>query len=189
MVDVAADNIQLRILQENIPGLGYHFPVHLVDDDAVLGLHPAVKDNMVWIWVSKKVDYDMWNFLEHIIDRSSTRKERLDNEDIMIDTMLAVEYNWLNFVSTNLEVITDVLDYTLAVWLEGGQKENFMRQEYESDTKNDIAQKLEMRKLQFESLRMTVIQRRVHFETETNISNRENRLHELYFNGNDPRSI
>jgi hypothetical protein len=56
MVDVAADNIELRVLQENILGSGYHFPVTLIEDDAVLGLHPAVKENMVWIWVSKKVD-------------------------------------------------------------------------------------------------------------------------------------
>jgi hypothetical protein len=189
MVDVAADNIELRVLQENIPGSGYHFPVTLIEDDAVLGLHPAVKENMVWIWVSKKVDYDMWNFLEHKIDRSISRKERLDHEEIMIDTMLLVEDNWLKFVLRNFEVITDILEYTLTVWLEGGEKEKFMQKEYESSTKDEIAQMLEMRKSRFEHLRMTVIQRQVLFETETNISDRENRLHELYFNGNDPRSI
>jgi hypothetical protein len=88
--------------------------------------------------------------------------------------MLLVEDNWLKFVSTNFEVIADILEYTLTVWLEGGEKEKFMQKEYEATTKDEIAQTLEMRKSQFEHLWMTVMQRQVHFETETNISDREN---------------
>jgi hypothetical protein len=64
----------------------------------------------------------------------------------------------LNFALTNFEVITDVLEYMLAVWLEGGPKEKFMQQEYELTTKDEISQKLEMCKIQFESLWNTVIQ-------------------------------
>jgi hypothetical protein len=44
----------------------------------------------------------------------------------MEDTMKVVEDKWLIFVSQNLEIIYEVLDYTLLVWFEGGEKEKLL---------------------------------------------------------------
>jgi hypothetical protein len=127
VVDVAVENIQLQILQENMPGTGNYIPCHLNDDNIILGLHQAVKDCVVWIWVSKKTDMKMWSVLEHKIDDSTNKMERLWHKDILDDAMKWVEDNWLIFVTKKeiSEIIGDILDYTLLVWWEGGEKEKF----------------------------------------------------------------
>jgi hypothetical protein len=69
----------------------------------------------------------MWGVLEHKIENSKNRMERLWHKDILDDAMKLVEVNWLIFVTKkeNSEIISEILDYTLLVWIEGGEKENF----------------------------------------------------------------
>jgi hypothetical protein len=107
-----------------------------------LGLHHAVKENRVWIWYLKKVDMQMWSVLDHKIEQSMSKEERLLNKNIMEDAMMVVEDKWWVFVSQYLEIINDVLDNTLLVWLEGGEKEKLLMQG-DSMTKIDIIKQLE----------------------------------------------
>jgi hypothetical protein len=107
-----------------------------------LGLHHAVKENRVWIWYLKKVDMQMWSVLDHKIEQSMSKEERLLNKNIMEDAMMVVEDKWWVFVSQYLEIINDVLDNTLVVWLEGGEKEKLLMQG-DSMTKIDIIKQLE----------------------------------------------
>jgi hypothetical protein len=137
----------------------------------------------------------MWSVLEHKIDKSENKKDRLWHKDILDDAMKLVKDNWLIFVTDNenSEIIGDILDYTLLVWLEGGEKDNYlmrMRQSGEErETTTETVNQLEERKQRFEQLRFKVIERRVCDETKMKRSVREERLHELYYNGNDSRMI
>jgi hypothetical protein len=79
-VDIAIENIKLSILKETIPGSNNYLPCRLEDDDTVVGLHHAVKDNRVWIVYSKKRDMEMWSVLDHKIAYSESEEERLFNE-------------------------------------------------------------------------------------------------------------
>jgi hypothetical protein len=141
-VDIAIENIQLQILKETFAGSNRYIPCTLEDDSTVLGLHHAVKENRVWIWYSKKVDMQMWSVLDHKIAKSKSKEERLFNEDIMQDAVKVVEDKWLIYVSQNLEIINDVLDYTLSVWLEGGEKEKLLMRG-ETTTNINIVKQLE----------------------------------------------
>jgi hypothetical protein len=157
-VDIAIENIQLRILKETIAGLNMYIPCTLEDDSTVLGLHHAVQDNRVWIWYSKKRDMQMWSVLDHKIAYSKNKEQRLFNKNIMEDTMKVVEDKWLIFVSQNLEIIYEVLDYTLLVWFEGGEKEKLVMRGNSTTNINTIKQ-LEERCTQFDRLQMVVMQR------------------------------
>jgi hypothetical protein len=178
-----------------MPGTGNYIPYQHNDDNIILGWHQAVKDGVVWIWVSKKNEMNMWSVLEHKIDNSDNTKEKLWHKDILDDAMKLVEDNWLIFVTDNeiSKIIGDILDYTLLVWLEGGEKENFLMRMRQSGDAGEITtetiNQLEERKQRFEQLRFKVIERRVCDETKMIRSEREERLHELYYNGNDPRMI
>jgi Zn-finger protein len=187
-VDIAIENIHLRILKETIAGSNNYFPCTLEDDNTVLGLHHAVKDNRVWIWYSKKRDMQMWSVLDHKIAYSKSKEETLFNENIMEDTMKVVEDKWLIFVSQNLEIIYEVLDYTLLVWFEGGEKEKLLMRG-DSTTNINTIEQLEERRTRFDRLQMAIMKRRVLDETPMMRYEREDRLHELYYNGNDPRSV
>jgi hypothetical protein len=70
-----------------------------------VGLHHAVKENKVWIWYSKKVDMQMWSVMDHKIEQSKSKEERLLNKNIMDDAMMVVEDKWLVFVSQYLEIV------------------------------------------------------------------------------------
>jgi hypothetical protein len=84
----------------------------------------------------------MWSVLDHKIAKSKSKEERLFNEDIMQDAVKVVEDKWLIYVSQNLEIINDVLDYTLSVWLEGGEKEKLLMRG-ETMTNINIVKQLE----------------------------------------------
>jgi hypothetical protein len=150
-VDIAIENIQLRILKETFAGSNRYIPCTLEDDSTVLGLHHAVKENRVWIWYSKKVDMQMWS-----VSKSKSKEERLFNEDIMEDVMKVVEDKWLIYVSQNLEIINDVLDYTLSVWLEGGEKEKLLMRG-DSTTNINIVEQLKECRTRFDHLRMNIM--------------------------------
>jgi hypothetical protein len=153
-----------------------------------VGLHHAVKNNRAWIVYSKKWDMEMWSVLDHKIAYSESNEERLFNENIMEDALMVVEDKWLVYVSQNLEIINDVLGYTLSVWLEGGEKEKLLMGG-DSTTNIGIIEQLEERRTRFDRLRMDIIKRRVVDETPMMRCEREDHLHELYYNGNDPRSV
>jgi hypothetical protein len=188
-VDIAIENIQLRILKETFAGSNGYIPCTLEDDSTVLGLHHAVKEkNKVWIWYSKIVDMQMWSVLDHKIAYSKSKEQRLFNKNIMEDTMKVVENKWLVFVSQNLEIIYEVLDYTLLVWFEGGEKEKQLMRG-DSTTNINTCEQLEERHTRFDRLRMDIMTRRVIDETPLMHSEREDRLHEMYYNGNDPWSV
>jgi hypothetical protein len=106
----------------------------------------------------------------------------------MEDALMVVEDKWLVYVSQNLEIIKDVLGYTLLVWLEGGEKEKLLMGG-DSTTNIVIIEQLEERRTRFDRLRMDIMKRRVVDETHMMRCEREDRLHELYYNGNDPRSV
>jgi hypothetical protein len=143
-VDIVIENIQLQILKETFAGSNRYIPCTLEDDSMVLGLHHAVKENRVWIWYSKKVDMQMWSVLDHKIAYSKSKEQRLFNKNIMEDTMKVVEDKWLVFVSQYLEIIYEVLDYTLSVWLEGGKKEKLLMRG-DSTTNINTCEQLEER--------------------------------------------
>jgi hypothetical protein len=106
----------------------------------------------------------------------------------MEDALMVVEDKWLVYVSQNLGIIYEVLDYTLSVWFEGGEKEKqLMRRD--STTNINICEQLEERHNRFDHLQMAIMNRRVVDETPMMRSEREDRLHEMYYNGNDPRSV
>jgi hypothetical protein len=69
---------------------------------------------------------EMWSVLDHKIAYSESEEERLFNENIMEDALMVVEDKWLVFVSQYLEIIYEVLDYTLSVWFKGGEKEKLL---------------------------------------------------------------
>jgi hypothetical protein len=73
-VEIAIENIKLSILKETIPGSNNYLPCTLEDDDTVVRLHHAVKDNRVWIWYSKKMDMQMWSILDHKIAYSKSKE-------------------------------------------------------------------------------------------------------------------
>jgi hypothetical protein len=188
-VDIAIENIQLRILKETFAGSNGYITCTLEDNSTVLGLHHAVKEkNKVWIWYSKKVDMQMWSVLDHKIAYSKSKEQRLFYKNIMEDTMKVVEDKWLVFVSQYLEIIYEVLDYTLSVWFEGGEKEKLLMRG-DSTTSINIVEQLEECRTRFDRLRMTIMKRRVVDETPMMRYEREDRLHELYYNGNDPRLV
>jgi hypothetical protein len=187
-VDIAVDNLKLRIVEETPAGSGKYVPHELNDDNTILGLHSAVKQNEVWIWVSKKIDMRMWHVLEYKIDHSETTEELKNNNIIMEKTMLLVEDKWLIFVKDHLDIINDIFEFDLLVWLEGGGKEKYMNEERTYINKT-IVEQLEQRQDRFERLRINIIRRRVCDETPAIRSEREELLNELYFNGNDPRSV
>jgi hypothetical protein len=114
-------------------------------------LHHAVKENRVWVWYLKKVDMQMWSVLDHKIAKSKSKEEGLFNEGIMEDAMKVVEDKWLIYVSPNLEIINDVLDYTLSVWLEGGEKEKLLMRG-DLTTNINIIKQLEERCTRFDHL-------------------------------------
>jgi hypothetical protein len=155
----------------------------------ILGLHHAVKQNEVWIWVSKKIDMKMWHVLEYKIDHSETTQELKNNNIIMEKTMLLVEDKWLIFVMENLDIINDIFEFDYLVWLEGGEKEKYMNGERTTNKNKTIVEQLEQRQDRFEHLRINIIRRRVCDGTPAIRSEREDLLNELYFNGNDPRSV
>jgi hypothetical protein len=124
-VDIAVDNIKLRIVEETPAGSGKYVSYELEENNTILGLHHSVKQNEVWIWVSKKVDMKMWHVLEYKIDHSETTQELKKNNIIMEKTMLLVEDKWLTFVSENLEIINDIFEFDLLVWMKGGEKEKY----------------------------------------------------------------
>jgi hypothetical protein len=126
IVDVAVSNIKLRIVEETFAGSEEYRPWELNDDNAILGLHQAVKDNKLWIWVSKKVDMKMWHVLEYKVDNSITI-EKLEHERILIEAIKEVEDKWLMFVSQNLEKIKSVLEFTLWVWYAEGEREAMLK--------------------------------------------------------------
>jgi hypothetical protein len=64
ILDVAVSNIKLRIVKESFAGSEAYRLWELNDDNAILGLHQAVRDNKLWIWVSKIVDIKMWHVLK-----------------------------------------------------------------------------------------------------------------------------
>jgi hypothetical protein len=187
-VDIAIENIKLSILKETIPGSNNYLPWTLEDDDTVVGLHHAVKNNRAWIVYSKKRDMEMWSVLDHKIAYSESEEERLFNENIMEDALMVVEDKWLVFVSQYLEIIYEVLDYTLSVWFEGGEKEKLLMRG-DSATNIDTIKPLEERHNRFDRLQMAIMNRRVVDETPMMRCEREDRLHELFYNGNDPRSV
>jgi hypothetical protein len=119
----------------------------LKDDSTVLGLHHVVKENRVWIWYSKKVDVQMWSVLDNKIEQSKSKEERLFNKDIMEDAMMVVCF----FVSQYLEIFNDVLDYTLLVWLERGEKEKLLMRG-DLMTNINIIKQLEERCTRFDCL-------------------------------------
>jgi hypothetical protein len=60
----------------------------------------------------------------------------------------------------------------------------------DSTTSIDIVKQLEERRTRFDHLRMTIMNRRVVDETPSMMHyEREDHLHELYYNGNDPWSV
>jgi len=187
-VDIAIENIKLSILKETIPGSNNYLPCTLEDDDTVVGLHHAVQNNRAWIVYSKKRDMEMWSVLDHKIAYSESEEERLFNENIMEDALMVVEDKWLVFVSQYLEIIYEVLDYTLSVWFEGGEKEKLLMRG-DSATNIDTIKPLEERRNRFDRLQMAIMNRRVVDETPMIRYEREDRLHELFYNGNDPRSV
>jgi hypothetical protein len=69
----------------------------------------------------------------------------------MEDTMKVVEDKWLIFVSQNLEIIYEILDYTLSVWFEGGEKEKLLMRG-DSATNIDTIEPLEERRDRFDCL-------------------------------------
>jgi hypothetical protein len=151
-VDIAIENIQLRILEETFAGSNRYIPCTLKDDSTILGLHHVVKEkNKVWIWYSKKVDMQMWSVLDHKIEQSKCKEERLFNKNIIKDAMMVVDDKWLVFVSQYLDIINDVLDYTLWVWLEGGEKEKLLMQG-DSMANFNIIKQLEERHTRFDCL-------------------------------------
>jgi hypothetical protein len=98
----------------------------------------------------------MWSVLDHKIAYSKRKEQRLFNKNIMEDTMKVVEDKWLVFVSQYLEIIYEVLDYTLSVWFEGGEKEKLLMRG-DSMTSIDIVEQLEERCTRFDRLRMTIM--------------------------------
>jgi hypothetical protein len=60
----------------------------------------------------------IWSVLDHKIEQSESKEQRLFNKNIMEDAIMVVEDKWLVFVSQNLEIVHDVLDYTFVglVW-------------------------------------------------------------------------
>jgi hypothetical protein len=93
----------------------------------------------------------MWSVLDHEIAYSKSKEERLFNKNIMEDTMKVVEDKWLVFVSQNLEIIYEVLDYTLSVWFEGGEKEKQLMRG-DSTTNINTCEQLEERRTRFDRL-------------------------------------
>jgi hypothetical protein len=93
----------------------------------------------------------MWSVLDHKNEQSRSKEERLFNKNIMEDAMMVVEDKWLVFVSQYLEIINKVLDYTLLVWLEGGEKEKLLMQG-DSMTNINIIKQLEEHCTQFDRL-------------------------------------
>jgi hypothetical protein len=188
IVDVAVSNIKLRIVEETFAGSKAYRPWELNDDNTILGLHQAVKDNKLWIWVSKKVDMRMWHVLEYKVDNSITI-EKLEHERILSEAIAEVEDKWLMFVSQNLEKIKSVLEFTLWVWWTEGEREAMFKRGKLSRDDKKIIEQLEERSVRFDRLRNYVLQRRVLDETESMRLSRKECLHELYYNGNDPRSV
>lgn len=185
-IDVAVSNLRLRILEET--GSRSYRPWELDDDNAVLGVHHAVRNNKLWVWMSKKVDMEMWKVLEYKVD-NSVAIEKSENRKILEDAMEEVEDMWLFFVSRNLEKIQSILEFTLWVWYTEGEKEKFCERRELSSGDRTVVDLLEHRSERFDRLRNYVVQRRVIDETELMRLTRKERLHELYYNGNDPRSI
>jgi hypothetical protein len=101
-VDIAVSNIKLRIVKETFAGSEAYRPWELNDDNEILGLHQAVRDNKLWIWVSKKVDMKMWHVLEYKVENSITI-EKLEHERILIETIKEVEDKWLMFTFQDFE--------------------------------------------------------------------------------------
>jgi hypothetical protein len=97
--------MRLTILKEKTPVKGNYSTFDLDDNDAVLGLHPAVEQNRVSIKLSKKVNMQMWRLLEHKIDESKSKEERQFHDQILDDAMRFVDDNWFIFVHNNKEII------------------------------------------------------------------------------------
>jgi hypothetical protein len=93
------------------------------------------------------------------------------------------------FVSQNLEKIKSVLDFTLWIWWAEGEREAMFKRGKLSRNDKTIIDLLEERSVRFDRLRNYVVQRRVIDETESMHLSRKECLHELYYNGNDPRSV
>jgi hypothetical protein len=79
----------------------------------------------------------------------TVRAKNRGNKNFMEDTMKVVEDKWLVFVSQYLEIIYEVLDYTLSVWFEGGEKEKQLMRG-DSTTNINTCEQLEERRTQFD---------------------------------------
>jgi hypothetical protein len=71
--------------------------------------------------------------------------------------------------------------------LEGGEKKKFLMQAVDTNTKT--VEQLEKRERLFNRLQTNLFMRRIADETPMIRSEREDRLHEMYYNGKDPRAI
>jgi hypothetical protein len=71
--------------------------------------------------------------------------------------------------------------------LEGGEKENFLTQTGDRNPKT--VEQLEKRERLFNHLQTNLFMQRIGDEMPLIRSEREDRLHEMYYNGNDPHAI
>jgi hypothetical protein len=113
-MDLATDNMKLRVCRrlqfaEN-PKCKYEF-VDLDDDNQKLGEHPYLKNNQLFICVSKNFDRDVWEWYFPV-----------DDADDYEDAKMLLEDEWLVFVTQNWKTINDILSYNERVWHTGGEK-------------------------------------------------------------------
>jgi hypothetical protein len=125
-MDLATDNMKLRVRRrlqfaENSKRK-YEF-VDLYDDNQKLGEHPYLKNNQLFICVSKKFDRDVWEWYFPV-----------DDADDYEDAKMLLEDEWLVFVTQNWKTIDNILSYNERVWHTGGEKKSLMKRTAENRT-------------------------------------------------------
>jgi hypothetical protein len=179
-MDLATDNMKLRVRRRlqfaEHPKRKYEF-VDLDDDNEKLGEHPYLKNNQLFICVSKKIDKDVWEWY--------FPGEEADNYD---DARMLLEDEWLVFVTQNWKTIDNILSYNERVWHTGGEKKIFDEENRGKPYYVRNVQQMEGRRQRLNDLRKSILTRQ-RDESDAIRSERHDRMYAKYFHPQTTRTV
>jgi hypothetical protein len=126
-IDISVGNMNLRAVYEtnNADGSRKYIPWQLDDDDEIVGVHDCVENDKLLIWVSKKINRNLWHWLENIWEQENHRDAELEKGEMIEDAARVIKWEWLKFVKCKSEDVDDVFNFTENVWKNQGEKEKF----------------------------------------------------------------
>lgn len=195
-IDISVGNMNLRAVYEtnNADGSRKYIPWQLDDDDEIVGLHDCVENNKLLIWVSKKINRNLWHWLENRWEQEIQGKDNrraaaeLEEGEMIEEAARVIEWEWLKFVRRKSEDIDDVFNFTENVWKNQDEKEKCTVEYGTSTHFSTTVRQIEGRKRLFERFRMNIYLR-YWDETDELRYGRWYRFNELFLEGYNPRSV